>query len=51
LVVTPALIGPDYFRGVADIFASGAEMPEIRTRMMELMRRFGLTPAPPSAAS
>jgi quercetin dioxygenase-like cupin family protein len=50
-IVSPALIGPDYFRGAAEIFSSGAEMPEIRTRLMELMRRFGLTPAPPPAAS
>jgi quercetin dioxygenase-like cupin family protein len=47
LVVSPALIGPEYFRGVAEIFSSGAAMPEIRTRLMDLMRRFGLTPAPP----
>jgi len=51
LLVSPALIGPEYFRGAAEIFASGAAMPEIRTRLMELMRRFGLTPAPPPAAS
>lgn len=51
LVVSPALIGPEYFRGVAEIFASGADMPEIRTRLMELMRRFGLTPVAPPAAS
>jgi quercetin dioxygenase-like cupin family protein len=50
-IVTPALIGPEYFHGVAEIFASGAAMPEIRTRLMELMRRFGLSPAPPRAAS
>ena len=51
LVVSPALIGPEYFRGVAEIFASGVAMPEIRTRLMELMRRFGLTPAAPPAAA
>jgi len=51
LLVSPALIGPEYFRGAAEIFASGAAMPEIRTRLMELMRRFGLTPAPPPVAS
>lgn len=49
-VVSPALIGPEYFHEVAGIFASGAPMPEIRTRLMDVMRRFGLTPVPPPAS-
>jgi len=44
-VVTPAAIGPDYFREAFAIFSAGG--PPDRARLMDLMRRFGLTPAPP----
>lgn len=44
-VVTPAAIGPDYFREAFAIFGAGG--PPDRARLMDLMRRFGLTPAPP----
>jgi quercetin dioxygenase-like cupin family protein len=44
-VVTPAAIGPDYFREAFAIFGAGG--PPDRTKLMDLMRRFGLTPAPP----
>lgn len=48
-VVTPAAIGPDYFREAFAIFGAGG--PPDRARLMDLMRRFGLTPAlPPSQA-
>src|SRR6185312_16974835 len=39
IVATPALIGPEYFREVASIFASGADMPAIHARLGELMKR------------
>jgi quercetin dioxygenase-like cupin family protein len=43
-VVTPAAIGPEYFR---EIFtAASASMPD-RAKMLEIMRRHGLTPALP----
>jgi quercetin dioxygenase-like cupin family protein len=44
-VVTPAAIGPEYFREAFAIFGAGG--PPDRARIMDLMRRFGLTPAPP----
>jgi quercetin dioxygenase-like cupin family protein len=45
-VVTPAAIGPDYFR---EIFAAAGGPPD-KARMMEIMRRHGLTPAAPPPA-
>ncbi|MER9003875.1 MULTISPECIES: cupin domain-containing protein [unclassified Mesorhizobium] len=48
-VVTPAAIGPDYFREAFAIFSTGG--PPDRARLMDLMRRFGLTPAPPPPQS
>lgn len=44
-VVTPAAIGPEYFREAFAIFGAGG--PPNRAQIMDLMRRFGLTPAPP----
>jgi len=46
-VVTPAAIGPQYFRDVADVVTAAAGGPPDRARMAEVMRRHGLTPAPP----
>ena len=43
-VITPAAIGPQYFREVRDATAGG---PPDRATMTEIMRRHGLTPAPP----
>ena len=43
-MVTPAAIGPDYFREAFAIFSTGG--PPDRARLMDLMHRFGLTPAP-----
>ncbi len=48
-VVTPAAIGPDYFREAFAIFGAGG--PPDRARLMDLMRRFGLTPAAPPPQS
>jgi quercetin dioxygenase-like cupin family protein len=45
-VITPAAIGPLYFREVADVIrAAGGGSPD-RGKMGEIMRRHGLTPAP-----
>jgi quercetin dioxygenase-like cupin family protein len=46
-VITPAAIGPQYFRDVADVVKAAAGGPPDRVRMAEVMRRHGLTPAPP----
>jgi hypothetical protein len=45
-VISPGLLGSGYFRGVADVFAGGGP-PDIET-IGEVMRRHGLTPAPPT---
>jgi len=46
-LISPAAIGPQYFREVADVFIAAAGGPPDRAKMMEIMRRHGLTPAPP----
>jgi quercetin dioxygenase-like cupin family protein len=48
-VITPAAIGPEYFREVAQVVRDSAGGPPDKARMMEVMRRHGLTPAPPAA--
>jgi quercetin dioxygenase-like cupin family protein len=48
-VITPAAIGPQYFREAAEVLAAAGGGPPDRARMMEIMRRHGLTPAPPPA--
>jgi quercetin dioxygenase-like cupin family protein len=44
--VTPAAIGPQYFREVAEVMKAAAGGPPDRVKMAEIMRRHGLTPAP-----
>ena len=46
-VVTPAAIGPQYFREAAEVVRAAAGGPPDRAKMIEIMRRHGLTPAPP----
>ena len=48
-VVSPAAIGPQYFRESADVINSATGGPPDRAKMAEIMRRHGLTPAPPQA--
>lgn len=48
-VITPAAIGPQYFRESAEVINSAAGGPPDREKMAEIMRRHGLTPAPPQA--
>ena len=48
-VITPAAIGPQYFRDAAEVINEAAGRPPDRARMAEVMRRHGLTPAPPQA--
>ena len=45
-VITPAAIGPQYFREAFEVLKAGAGGPPDRARMAEVMRRYGLTPAP-----
>src|SRR4051812_38568185 len=44
--ITPAAIGPAYFREAAEVISAAAGGPPDRVRMAEIMRRHGLTPAP-----
>jgi uncharacterized cupin superfamily protein len=46
-VITPAAIGPQYFRESAEVINAAAGGPLDRNKMVEIMRRHGLTPAPP----
>ncbi len=44
-VITPAAIGPQYFRESAEVINAAAGGPPDRTKLGEIMRRHGLTPA------
>ena len=46
-LITPAKIGPQYFREISEVLAAAAGGPPDRAKMVEIMRRHGLTPAPP----
>jgi quercetin dioxygenase-like cupin family protein len=46
-VITPGLLGPDYFRDIAEVLATGG--PPNLEKITEVMRRHGLRPAPPRA--
>lgn len=43
-VITPAAIGPEYFREVRDVVAAAAGGPPDRAKTAEIMRRHGLVP-------
>lgn len=47
-VITPAAIGPQYFRESAEAMQEAAGGPPDLAKMAEIMRRHGLIPAPPS---
>jgi quercetin dioxygenase-like cupin family protein len=46
-VITPAAIGPQYFRESAEVINAAAGGAPDRIKMVEIMRRHGLTPALP----
>ena len=48
-IITPAALGPQYFREAAEAMNATAGGPPDRAKMAEIMRRHGLTPAPPPA--
>ena len=50
-VVTPAAIGPQFFRESSEVIKAAAGGPPDRPKLAEIMRRYGLMPAPPSAGS
>jgi quercetin dioxygenase-like cupin family protein len=47
-VVTPGILGPDYFREVAAVVSAATGGPPDRAAIGEVMRRHGLTPVPPA---
>jgi len=49
-VITPAVLGPQFFREVAEVMAAAAGGPPDRAKMADIMRRHGLTPAPQTRA-
>jgi quercetin dioxygenase-like cupin family protein len=49
-LITPGVLGPDYFRELGAVLAAANGGPPDRTQIAEVMRRHGLTPAPPPAA-
>lgn len=50
-VITPAVLGPEYFREIAAVVLAAQGGPPDRAKMVEIMLRHGLTPAipPPQA--
>ena len=46
-VITPAIMGPEYFREAAELIGAGGGPPN-RTKMMEVFRRHGMTVAEPA---
>ena len=46
-ISTPGVMTPDYFREIHDVLASAAGDPPDPAKIGEVMRRHGLTPAPP----
>jgi quercetin dioxygenase-like cupin family protein len=47
-VASPGVMTPDYFREIHDVLASNPGGPPDLAKMAEVMRRHGLTPAPPA---
>jgi len=46
-ISSPGVMTPDYFREVHEVLASSAGGPPDMAKVAEVMRRHGLTPAPP----
>src|SRR5262245_44697616 len=47
-ISTPGVMTPNYFREIHDVLASTPGGPPDVARLAEVMRRHGLTPAPPA---
>jgi len=48
-VITPAAIGPQYFREAAEVINAAAGGPPDHAKLADIMRRHGLTPVAPEA--
>ena len=46
-IASPGVFGPAYFRDIAEVLAAAQGGPPDPTAIGEVMRRHGLTPAPP----
>jgi quercetin dioxygenase-like cupin family protein len=49
-IISPAIMGPAYFREAAEVINATAGGPPDRAKMMEVFRRHGMTVAAPSPA-
>jgi uncharacterized cupin superfamily protein len=49
-IATPGVFGPGYFREIGEVLADTAGGPPDLAAVGAVMRRHGLTPAPPDAA-
>ena len=49
-VITPAIMGPAYFREAAEVIGAAAGGPPDRAKMIEVFRRHGMTVAAPPPA-
>lgn len=49
--VTPGVLGPQFFREAAAIYAEATAGPPDRAKLVDLMRRNGITPVPPPPAA
>ncbi len=47
-LITPAAIGPQFFRECSEVIKADAASPPDRAKLADIMRRHGLTPAPPA---
>ena len=50
-VASPGVMRPDYFREIHDVLTSNAGGPPDLAKVAEVMRRHGLTPAPPASST
>jgi quercetin dioxygenase-like cupin family protein len=48
-IATPGVFGPAYFHEVGEVLAASAGGPPDLSALIEVMRRHGLTPAPPAS--
>ena len=48
--ITPARMGPAYFREAAEVIAAAGGGPHDRAQMMDIFRRHGMTVAAPPPA-
>jgi quercetin dioxygenase-like cupin family protein len=49
-VITPAIMGPAYFHEAAEVIGAGSGGPTDRARMIEVLKRHGMTVAAPPAS-